>query len=57
MERTAFADLLEAAELHNVKLGALHFVEIVQVNRDLGMTLDAELLEAPKEEAPAAASH
>ena len=41
VKRTAFAQLLEAAELGDVKAGVLDPAFFVEMQRDLGMAFDA----------------
>ena len=41
MERAAFAELLEAAELGDVEVRVLDLALLVQVDRDLGVAFDA----------------
>jgi len=41
VERPAFGELLEAANLRDMKLGARHLAVFAEMNRDLGMAFDA----------------
>src|SRR5579883_1536599 len=41
IERTTLAELLETAELGNMKMRVLHHAMIVELDRDLGMSFDA----------------
>ena len=41
VKRPAFAELLEAAELGDVEVGFLDVALLVQMDRDLGVALDA----------------